>query len=67
MIFFNKNDKVRSDIQRYIRYKIQLLQSSFMGDLKPDLFNNIVRPLAEKADSKYIVSVKVKIDFLIES
>jgi hypothetical protein len=43
---------VESDIQLYIAYKIQLLQSNFIGELEPDVFENIARILAEKADGK---------------
>lgn len=52
-ISLDENDKVESDIQRYVAHKIQLLQSKFEGELEPDLFNNIARSLAGKADGNF--------------
>jgi hypothetical protein len=51
-ISLDENEKVESDIQRYVAHKIQLLQQNFEGELEPDLFNNIASSLAEKADGK---------------
>jgi hypothetical protein len=51
-ISFDENEKVESDIQLYIAYKIQLPQSNFIGELEPEVFENIARILAEKADGK---------------
>ena len=52
-ISLDENDKVELDIQRYIVYKIQLLQSKFKGRLEPDFFNNIALSLVEKADGSF--------------
>jgi hypothetical protein len=51
-ISLDENDKVESDIQRYVAYKIQILQSTFIVELEPDFFENIARLLAEKADGE---------------
>lgn len=52
VIPLDENDKVESDIQRFVAYKIRLLQSTFIREFEPDLFVNIARLLAEKADGK---------------
>jgi hypothetical protein len=52
-ISLDENDKVELDIQRYIAYKIQLLQSRFKGKLESDLFNDIALSLVEKADGSF--------------
>jgi hypothetical protein len=52
VISLDENNKVESDIQRFVAYKIRLLQSSFIGELEPDIFENIARLLTEKADGK---------------
>jgi hypothetical protein len=52
MISLDVNDKVESDIRRYVAYKIQILQSSFISELEPDFFENIARLLTEKADGE---------------
>jgi hypothetical protein len=52
-ISLDKNDKVESDIQRYISHKIQDLQSSFDGQFESEVFNKIASLLAEKADGEY--------------
>jgi hypothetical protein len=52
-ISLDENDKIKSDIQCYITNKFQLLQSKFEKELEPDLFNNIARSLAGKADGNF--------------
>jgi hypothetical protein len=64
-ISLDENDQIESDIQLYVTHKIQLLQSSFDGELGPGLFNNIARSLAEKADGRY-TNLPIMRDFLRE-
>jgi hypothetical protein len=52
MISLDVNDKVESDIRRYVAHEIQNLQSAFIAELEPDFFENIARLLTEKADGE---------------
>lgn len=52
VISLDDNGKVESDIQGYVVDKIQLLQSTFIGELEPDIFQRIARLLTEKADGR---------------
>jgi hypothetical protein len=52
MISLDVNNKVESDIRRYVAHKIQNLQSAFIAELEPDFFENIARLLTEKADGE---------------
>ena len=56
VISLDENDKVDSDIQLFITYKIQLLRSTHKGEIDdPELFGNVARLLAEKADGTSLI------------
>lgn len=52
-ICLDENEKVEMDIRRYVNHKIQLVQSNFVGELEPEIFNQIATSIVDKADGKY--------------
>ncbi len=49
-ISLDDNANVQDDIQLYVNHKIGQIQSNFVGELEPKIFNEIASSVAEKAD-----------------